>query len=128
MARVRPPEGPRLAVPGVVARHFDKVSVHWSILLEVRGDRVLALMFTTTADWNRAARLAHPEEISMAGFRGRRQSYLAPVIRPLKDFTVLDIRLPAHRVTSLKQEFPWSRAEVSPLDLSEEHDVPASRC
>ena len=102
----------RALKPGSVANHMDDLCVHRSIVLDVDDQLVLALFMSSNPHWNSRSRLASKEELSIAGYRANRVSYLVPVIRSIKDFVAIGWEFPDYRLEELREEFPWSVGDV----------------
>jgi hypothetical protein len=84
-------EGLLLSTPvtlgaGSICTHNDGTSHHMAVVVDVVGEMAHALFLTTNPRWNYYARLATPAEATLLGQRSERPSYLAPVVRPVREF------------------------------------------
>jgi hypothetical protein len=93
--------------PGTVAHFSDGQRVHSGIVLSVSPDKkdVWALFLTSNPQWNRKARLATQDEITLCGFPQQKETFLAPVVRPVQDVSATELKFSEHRVEELGKEF-----------------------
>lgn len=93
--------------PGTVANFSDGQRAHSGIILSLSPDKKDAwtLFLTSSPLWNRKARLATKDEIALCGFPYSKETFLAPVVRPVQDASASDVGYPDARVDELKLEF-----------------------
>lgn len=89
--------------PGDIAHHSDRQGSHQAIVLEISGDMVKGIFFTSSSGFGE--RRATDEELGCAGFGNSRETYIAPVERPLREFTSEGKKFPEYRVKELMAEF-----------------------
>jgi len=93
--------------PGTVAYFSDGQKAHSGIILSLSQDKrdAWTLFLTSNPLWNRKARQATKDEIALCGFPQSRETFLAPVVRPVLDASASDVKYPDARVADLKSEF-----------------------
>jgi hypothetical protein len=88
---------------GDVAHHSDCQGSHQAVVLGEIDDMVMAVFVTSSVGFG--VRRASVEELGCLGYRNTRDTYLAPVIRPMKEFTSEGFKFPEYRVQELIDEF-----------------------
>src|SRR5271157_2132350 len=93
--------------PGTVAFFSDGQKSHSGIVLSLSqaGRDAWTLFLTSNSLWNRKARLATKDEVALCGFPQSKETFLAPVVRPVMDASASDIKYSDARVEELKIEF-----------------------
>lgn len=95
-------------VVGSITYHIDARGSHLALVLDVRDFDCKALFLTSNPLWNKFARLLTKDEISLAGLiTKKKQTYFAPVIRAIGQFTAYESvsNFSADRVSRLLREF-----------------------
>jgi hypothetical protein len=98
---------PAAIVPGAVTHHADGAGgAHQALVLDIEYQSCKALFCTSHPGWNSKSRKATQDELALMGFQSSTTTWLAPVVRPLNEFS-LDVRatFPDHRIETLRQEF-----------------------
>ncbi len=92
---------------GAVAHFSDGQKTHWAIVLNLSDDtkEAWSLFLTSNPLWNRRSRKASSDELAMCGFNATKETFLAPVIRPVSDAKSHGIYFPPDRVEEFKKEF-----------------------
>ncbi len=92
---------------GNVAHFSDGQKTHFAIVLNVSEDKkdAWSLFLTSNPIWNRRSRRASPDELALCGFNATKETFLAPVIRPVSDAHSHGISFPLDRLEALKSEF-----------------------
>jgi hypothetical protein len=88
---------------GDIAHHSDCQGTHQAVILGIQGDMVQAIFFTSSPMFG--VRRAQIEELGCAGFGYSRDTYLAPVERPIREFVSEGKKFPDYRVQELLAEF-----------------------
>jgi hypothetical protein len=97
-------ECPMLSIAlGDIAHHSDRQGTHQAVILGIRGEMAQAVFFTSSPGFG--IRRATMEELGCAGFGYSRDTYLAPVERPLREFMSEGKKFPEYRVQELVAEF-----------------------
>jgi len=93
--------------PGTIACFSDGQRIHNAIILSVSQDKrdAWTLFLTSNPKWNRKSRLATSDELALCGVPKSKETFLAPVVRPVQDASVVSATFPEDRVTSLSKEF-----------------------
>lgn len=91
---------------GSVAHFSDGERVHTGLILDTFNEEAWVLFLTSNDTWSYQARKLTDEELSFFGFpKKEKQTFFAPVVRPILDATPGDILFPEHRVKELELEF-----------------------
>jgi len=90
---------------GSICTHNDGVGHHMAAIVDVVGNMAYALFLTSLKNWNYYARKATPIEATVMGQRGSRESFLAPVVRPITEFYRHVGILPEDQTEVFKREF-----------------------
>jgi hypothetical protein len=88
---------------GDIAHHSDRQGTHQAVILGIQGEMAQAVFFTSSPGFG--IRKATNEELGCAGFGYSRDTYLAPVERPLREFMSEGKKFPEYRVQELMAEF-----------------------
>ncbi len=104
MLRVINCPGMYSVVCGDIAHHSDCQGSHQAVVLgDYDEDMVQAVFFTSSFGFG--VRKATIEELGCAGYRYSKDTFLAPVIRPRREFVAEGSKFPDYRVQELIEEF-----------------------
>jgi len=90
---------------GSICTHNDGQRHHMAAIVDVVGNMAYALFLTSLKNWNYYARKATSIESAVLGQRGPRESFLAPVVRPITEFYRHVGILPEDQTEVFKREF-----------------------
>ena len=90
---------------GSICTHNDGQRHHMTAIVDVVGNMAYALFLTSLKNWNYYARKATSIESAVLGQRGPRESFLAPVVRPITEFYRHVGILPEDQTEVFKREF-----------------------
>jgi len=89
---------------GDVVTHSDgKGKAHRGVVLDIEGNRALLVFCTTNKDWNKKARIATEEERKLFCFKSK--TYIAPVVKDLRDLYKIGYSFPQYRIEEFIEEF-----------------------
>jgi hypothetical protein len=90
---------------GRIGDHYDGLSRHVAICLQVSEQDCDLLFFTSHLGWNSASRPARPDECGYTGLAWNTRTYLAPVTRFLRHVAWTNRRIPDTLLEELRAEF-----------------------
>jgi len=104
-----PPKVPKapivLPLVGRIGDHYDGLSRHVAICIQVTEQECDLLFFTSQIGWNPASRPARPEECGYTGLSWNTRTYLAPVTRFLRHVAWTNRRISDTLLEELRAEF-----------------------
>lgn len=97
---------PVAITPGTILVHNDREGTHFATILAIKEDQAHALFLTSNPDWGHKARLATEVECCLFGLIIQKtDTYIVPVIRPLKEFFAVKGQLPPECLREYQEEF-----------------------
>jgi hypothetical protein len=94
---------------GTILVHNDPQGTHHAVILDIQGEDAHALFLTSKARWrDTKPRLATDSECHLFGLVPKETTYIAPVVRPLREFYAVKGQLPPECLHELQEEFAHS--------------------